>query len=316
MRPYIRWSAPIVVLAFTVGASLDAADKPRAVYPAAILLFEERGSGVKDYGPKITDILFAKLAASEHLHLVDREDLKKTLQEQELNLSGLVKPDEATKVGRLTGARILVTGSVVQVDRRIYVVAKIIGTESGRVIGASVDGKAGDDLGPLVEKLAEQVKTRIQQESDKLVAAPAKDGDRVEALNKALKKAKRPTLYIKIQERHVGQATFDPAAQTEVIYFARGAGFDVVDPDDGARNKADLVVTGEGISEFAGRRGSLITVKARIEIKVVDRKTDKVVAVDRQTVVVVDLSEQVAGKTALQNAAADVAERLLPKLVK
>ena len=36
---------------------------------------------------------------------------------------------------------------------------------------------------------------------------------------------------------------------------------------------------------------------------------------DRQTVVVVDLSEQIAGKTALQEAAADLAERMLPKLI-
>jgi hypothetical protein len=49
---------------------------------------------------------------------------------------------------------------------------------------------------------------------------------------------------------------------------------------------------------------------------VVDRKSDKVVAVDRQTVVTVDLTEQIAGKTGLQEAAAQIAERLLPKLIK
>ena len=43
---------------------------------------------------------------------------------------------------------------------------------------------------------------------------------------------------------------------------------------------------------------------------------DSLVLVDRQTAVVVDLSEQLAGKAALQEAAAVIAERLLPKLVK
>jgi hypothetical protein len=38
--------------------------------------------------------------------------------------------------------------------------------------------------------------------------------------------------------------------------------------------------------------------------------------VDRQTSVAVDVAEQTAAKTALQKAAMDVAERLLPKLVK
>jgi len=38
--------------------------------------------------------------------------------------------------------------------------------------------------------------------------------------------------------------------------------------------------------------------------------------VERQTSVGVDLGEQVAAKTALQNATAELAERLLPKLAK
>ena len=38
--------------------------------------------------------------------------------------------------------------------------------------------------------------------------------------------------------------------------------------------------------------------------------------VNRQTSVAVDITEQTAAKTALQNAAAELAERLLPKLAK
>jgi hypothetical protein len=40
------------------------------------------------------------------------------------------------------------------------------------------------------------------------------------------------------------------------------------------------------------------------------------VTVDRQTSVAVDITEQTAAKTALQNAAMELAERLLPKLAK
>jgi hypothetical protein len=75
------------------------------------------------------------------------------------------------------------------------------------------------------------------------------------------------------------------------------------------------LITGEGLSEFAGRHGALVTVKARVESKAIDRKTNKVLAVDRQTAVTVDLSEQFAGKAALQAAAA-MAERVLPKLIR
>src|SRR4051812_20197035 len=88
-------------------------DKKPSVYPTALFVFEERGAGAKEMGQKVTDLLFAKLAVQDGISLVDREDLKKTLGEAELNLSGAVKASDANKVGQLTGAKLLVTGSVI-----------------------------------------------------------------------------------------------------------------------------------------------------------------------------------------------------------
>jgi hypothetical protein len=64
------------------------------------------------------------------------------------------------------------------------------------------------------------------------------------------------------------------------------------------------------------QKGNLISCKSRIEIKVSDVATGNIIAVDRQTSVGVDIAEQTAAKTALENATDILAERLLPKLAK
>jgi TolB-like protein len=292
-----------------------AADSPPPVYPLAVFAFQERGADAAGLGQQVTDLLFANLVADPELFLVDREDLKKVTDELQLNLSGLVRPDEAVQVGHLTGAKIMVTGSVLQVGNSLHLIAKIIGTETSRVVGDSVKGNVRDELDELVEQLAGQVAKTVKQRAGELVAKSKTREDRLSELKEKLGKGKRPTVFVRIAEQHVGQATIDPAAETEVSLLCRELGFTVIDPDEGRPSQADILLTGEGFSEFAARHGNLISVKARVELKAVDNKTAQVLAIDRQTAVVVDLTEQVAGKTALQEAAAQLAERLLPKLV-
>jgi len=282
--------------------------------PAAVLPFAERGMGVKGYGEKVSDLLFAALSAEPDLWLVERQDIEKVLSEQELSASGMVDSSKAVKIGSLTGAKVLITGSVVEIDKNVQLIAKIIGTETTRVLGASVSGTAKGDLSPLVTELSAKVMKTIQQKGELLVAKVEKREDRIAALKKLMGDKKRPPVSIKVVERHVGQATIDPAAETELSLYAKDVGFTVIDA--GGSLPVDVVIQGEGFSEFGLRRGNLVSVKARVEIKAVDRKSGEVLAIDRETVVEVDLTEQIAGKKALQNAAAKIAERLLPKLVK
>jgi curli biogenesis system outer membrane secretion channel CsgG len=301
-------------LALIGAAAEEKAATQAAPLPAAILPFAERGSSVKGYGEKVSELLFAALSQQPDLWLVDRQDIEKVLVEHELSASGMVDPAQAVKLGSMTGAKVMITGSVLEVDNDVRLIAKIIGTETTRVLGVSVGGTARSDLGPLVTELSGKVAELLKQKSGQLIAPVEKREDRIAALKQVLGDKKRPVVSVRVAERHVGQATIDPAAQTELMLFCQEAGFTVA--EDGGTVQADVQLAGEGFSEFGLRRGNLVSVKARVEVKAVDRKTGEVLAADRETGVEVDLTEQLAGKKALQSAAARIAERLLPKLAK
>ncbi|MBI1311016.1 hypothetical protein GC176_06885 [bacterium] len=323
MRRTLRWSVPallaIVVLSSSAVWAKDREEKDDeqpAVYPVAVLPFQERGREASELGTQVSDLLFVGLVTNPDLFLVEREDVKKLFDEQELNLSGLVDPQRATLIGHLTGAKIIVTGSVIVSGDNLYLVAKVIGTETSRVLGASAKGRIDDDLDSLVEKLAGDVSKTIQERTGELVAKPVTATDRVAAIAKTLGKGKRPSVWIDVRERHVGQTATDPAAATELARLCDELGFKVIDRERGDRNSADVLLIGEGFSQFASRHGNLQSVKARLELKALDRESGRVLAVDREVSVAVDLAEQIAGKTALQEAAGEIAERLLPKIVR
>lgn len=56
--------------------------------------------GLKDYGPKIADALFATLSSYPEIYLVDRQELNNLLNEYQLNLCGMVNSQQAVQVGQ------------------------------------------------------------------------------------------------------------------------------------------------------------------------------------------------------------------------
>ncbi|WP_339617901.1 CsgG/HfaB family protein [uncultured Gilvimarinus sp.] len=305
----------LLALCLCASASLSFADTAGAPHPVAIFDFSEKGRAVSGMGEKIGSILFAKLVMNPNIALVDREELSKLEDEAVLSLSGMVNPQQAIQVGQLTGAKIIVAGTVFEIEDNLIIVAKIIGTETSRVLGASVEGGVSDSVLSLTGDLSSQVAKVITSNADTLLAKPVSRNDRLAELKKKLGDRERPTLAISIREQHINRAAVDPAAETEMIFYSMDSGFEVIDASSAKAKSADILIRGEGFTEIATRKGEIVGVKARLEIKAIDQATNRVIAVDRQVEVEIDVSEMIAAKSALQSASAKIAERLLPKLV-
>ena len=328
------------VLSLVLGAHrADAAEEGEAApqrLTVAVLDFETKGQEVADLGAKIADLMTVFMSTRPNLQAVEREELKKILAEMELGASGVVAGDRAARIGGLVGAQVLVTGRAFVLDAKLYVVGKAVSVETSRMSAKMAKGSLEENLEGILMPLSEQLGAYLQENADKMLADIATPRDQIETLRRELQPERQPLPVVtaRVLERHVGQQTVDPAAETEVVHLMRSVGIRVMSgkqlhlsdwarqyledadvPVPSAAHKADLVIVGEGFSEYAGRRGNLISVKARVEMQAIDSASGEVLAVGRKTVTHVDLSEQVAGKTTLQKAAGRLTVEMLPKAV-
>jgi hypothetical protein len=289
--------------------------RAEAPLTAAVFNFQTAGDKLTNKGAEVAALLNAQLSQRvPEVNLVERQELDKVFGEQELGLSGTVTPDTAAKVGSLIGAKVLITGRLFDAGGKFYLTAKIMGTETGRVYGESVMFNDLSALDKAVEELGSKVAADIKQQGETLVAKVEKPAERLERLKKLVnRQGLLPSVSVVIKEQHISRLVLDPAAQTEMKLILQQLGFEVIDPQTSSKSP-DVAITGEAFSEPAGRRGNLISCRARVEIRVTRTATGKLLLADRQTDVAVDLAEQTAGKTALENATSKMLERVAPVL--
>ena len=302
----------------------------------AVFDFESKDKGITAVGSKISSMITAELSSDSNLKLVEREKLDNILDELGLSLSGIVSEKEAARIGQLAGAKILVIGRAFTVDGELVVIAKIIATETSRVKAEIVKGSLSGKLITIIDEIAKKVHNVISEKGPSMVASAdvVSSEDKLDFLKLKLKGKKLPKVSVSVLERHFGGVTIDPAVETEVIYYLKKLGFTVISQKGNTLagwakeyfknanievpekiEKVDVLIIGEAFSEFAMRKRNLVSGKARVELQAIDCKTGRVLAIDREANTAVDLSEHMAAKKALQEAASNLCYRLIPEFV-
>jgi len=165
----------------------------------AVLPFENGGSYGKDkedfdaLRKGIAATLIYELARNPGARLVEREQTQRLLDEQGLGVAERVDAATAAKVGKLVGARYMITGSFIDLYGDFRVDARIIDVETGEIMKVvRSDPKLHDrrDMFRMIESVARAIMT-----DTKLPPLPSNSAQRSAVPTEALAHFSRALLY-------------------------------------------------------------------------------------------------------------------------
>jgi TolB-like protein len=129
------------VLDLLTKLSRDYVQYREAVYfkvPLAVVPFVNSGPLAKQHeiGAVVDELIRGEITNSTYFILTERENLEQILEEIEFSLSDLADTGQTVEVGQLTGARILLAGSVTESGSSFLLNGRLVDVETGVVIGA------------------------------------------------------------------------------------------------------------------------------------------------------------------------------------
>ena len=315
MGYFTHYSRYLILLLLVFSIQCFAEDAHTNSYSVAVLPFAADQKEFAELGQDLQTLLSAHLSSNPNLIMVERAEIDKALSEVEMSLSGTVDPNSAAKIGYITGAQILVSGRAFPVRKDLIIVAKVIGVETSRVYGETVTLPLRGSIVDASIELAEKLGTTLLERGSTLVAQVEHKEDIVTRLSGLVKGKTLPSVSVNIMEMSLNRNVLDPAAETEISYILQQLGFEIIDTE-ASNELPDVEISGGAFSEFGLRKGNLVSTKGRVELKAIQREDGKVLLVDRETAVAIDLSPEIAGKNALAKSASTLTERLVPALLK
>jgi len=157
--------APLLALA------LAAAPKPTV----AVLYFDYEGKteGMQMLQKGLAQMLITDLTANDSVRIVERARLQEILDELKLNQTTKVDPKTAAKVGKLLGAQYMVMGGYFDLLGSLRVDARVVETETGKIVKSTGSASKPDDFMDLEQKIARELSTILTSAAlEKAAEAP------------------------------------------------------------------------------------------------------------------------------------------------
>ncbi len=154
-----RYIAFLIVLTFFISMPLAAnADFKRT--KIAVLDFSLKGAGfeTEDMGAIVAEWFITAFVKEGRFDVIERGLLTKILNEQKLGMSGILDETTATKIGKLLGVKIIISGSVLKLQNILEINARIIDVETASIIAAeNVKSSAAVRLQDLVVRMSAKI---------------------------------------------------------------------------------------------------------------------------------------------------------------
>ncbi|MEN8264856.1 MAG: FlgO family outer membrane protein [Nitrospirota bacterium] len=145
----------------------------------AVLDFQIQGKGfeTEDMGKIVAEWLITALVQEGRFDVIERRLIEKVLEEQSFTASGAVDARSASRLGKVLGAKIVISGSVIRLSRFTEVNARLIRVESGSILAAEkVKSASTIKLEELVTRMAKKIINDfplegyiVQRDEDKVI---------------------------------------------------------------------------------------------------------------------------------------------------
>jgi len=193
------------------------------------------------FGRYLVRKLEAEVGKANGITVLERAGIARILEEQKLSLTGIISPEQAQQIGKLYGAKYIVTGILTDLGSELDVTLRIVSVETGEIIGAP------NSKIKMTPELSKLVSTIIYNEKTKEMELKAKQRELEAEIDL---KAKQMAMEIEIKKKAMIAALENEQAEKE-------AGLLKVDQE--LREKSDV------LRKYKEEEGRLISLNSQVD---------------------------------------------------